>query len=291
MESRFDGNMWQMIGWQFVCVAITVFSLGIAYPWGACFLYRWEAEHSIINGKRIRFTGAGGNLFLLYLKLYLGFVGMLLGILVLIVAFSGIPFISLLLSLCAFAIILLFGSYVLLRIKRWRIEHTEFEYRDTPAQKVYSSRNEYTMSSLIPENCKFPLRSNDLVTADGMIEYCRYCSTFNGASEAESRRLFEKAAQAVAPDSQVTMAFMAHTVTGELCACALANSKFISASDGALDTYPVTSIAAVSAQNGSLLIQHSGGELLLIVGPQIAAGLAGGLEKSLAECRAELSAK
>lgn len=149
-------------------------------------------------------------------------------------------------------------------------------------------KNSYTRQP-VQVQPTFHLKSEDLVTADGMMEYCRYFNTFNGASEEDSRRLFEKASQVVTPDPQVTMAFMARTSDGESCACVLANSKFISASDHDLNIYPITSITTVSSQNDTLVIQHDGGELQLIVGQQMAAGLAAGLEKSLAECRAELN--
>lgn len=149
-------------------------------------------------------------------------------------------------------------------------------------------KNSYTRQP-VQVQPTFHLKSEDLVTANGMMEYCRYFNTFNGASEEDSRRLFEKASQAVALDPQVTMAFMARTSGGESCACVLANSKFISASDHDLNIYPITSITTVSSQNDTLVIQHDGGELQLIVGQQMAAGLAAGLEKSLAECRAELN--
>ncbi len=134
----------------------------------------------------------------------------------------------------------------------------------------------------------FKLKSNDLVSADGMMEYCRYFNTFNGASVIDSRRLFEHVEQYIAPDPQVTMAFMGTDNSGSLCACALANSKLIVANDHNVMTYPVMSIISVTADSDVLIVKHTGGDLRLTTGAQTAAGLAGGLESSVEECQQEL---
>lgn len=304
MKSEFDGSMWQMIGWQIVCAAITVFTLGIAYPWGACFLYRWEADHSVINGKRLKFTGTGGSLFLLYLKLYFGFIGILIGISLLILAFSHVYLVVILLTLCAIAILLLFGSYVLLRIKRWRVEHTEFLHRDPPAQSEQDQYSDYfqpsssTYTSHIPapsgsSRPKFSLTSRDLVNADGMTEYCRYFMTDNGEDGKTRQRLFDKAASAVSPDTQVTMAFMAK-MNGVVCACALANSKLIIADESYIHTYPVEDISGVEytdmGDRGELIIKQKGENVHLQANKRLAASLSVTLMESIKECQEELLA-
>lgn len=298
MKSEFYGDMWQMIGWQIVCVAITIFTLGIAYPWGACFLYRWEAEHSTINGKRLKFTGTGGNLFLLYLKLYFGFIGILIGISVLIVAFSHIHLIVILLALCAIAVLVLFGSYVLLRIKRWRVEHTEFLHRDPPAQRAQDQYDDYfpTNSPAPPASPrpKFSLTSRDLVTVDGMMEYCRYFMTDNGENEQVRRSLFARAASVVPPDPQVTMTFMAK-MNGMVCACALANSKLIIADEFSIRTYHVEDISGVDYTEigdcGELTIKQKGEDVHLQANKRLAASLSVTLMESIKECQDELMAK
>ena len=42
---------------------ITLFTLGICYPWAFCMVYRWEAKHTVINGNRLQFDGTATQLF------------------------------------------------------------------------------------------------------------------------------------------------------------------------------------------------------------------------------------
>ncbi len=57
----------------------TIFSLGIAYPWLSCALYRWETDNTIISGRRLHFNGKGAELFKKYIK-WLGLMIVTLGI-------------------------------------------------------------------------------------------------------------------------------------------------------------------------------------------------------------------
>lgn len=70
-ESYFDGGLLQLIGWSLLGFIITLFTLGICYPWAVCKIYRWEAEHTVINGKRLKFEGTALRLFGLWLKWFL----------------------------------------------------------------------------------------------------------------------------------------------------------------------------------------------------------------------------
>lgn len=63
-ESYFDGRLLEQIGWSIVCVALTVFTLGFGFPWACCFFLRWETKHTVINGRRLAFSGSGSQLFL-----------------------------------------------------------------------------------------------------------------------------------------------------------------------------------------------------------------------------------
>ena len=56
-ESYFDGGLLQLIGWKILGFIVTVITLGICYPWALCMIYRWEAKHTVINGKRLTFDG------------------------------------------------------------------------------------------------------------------------------------------------------------------------------------------------------------------------------------------
>lgn len=65
--SYFDGGLLQLIGWKILGNILTVVSFGIAYPWAVCFIKKWEAKHTVINSRRLIFTGTGGGLFVKYI--------------------------------------------------------------------------------------------------------------------------------------------------------------------------------------------------------------------------------
>lgn len=85
-ESYFDGGLLQLIGWSILGAIITICTLGICYPWAVCMIYRWEAEHTVIDGKRLKFEGTALGLFGLWIKWFLlciitfGIYGFWLGI-------------------------------------------------------------------------------------------------------------------------------------------------------------------------------------------------------------------
>ena len=62
-KSYFDGGLLQLIGWQILGALVTTLTLGICYPWAICMIYRWEAKHTVINGRRLKFTGTATQLF------------------------------------------------------------------------------------------------------------------------------------------------------------------------------------------------------------------------------------
>lgn len=67
-RSYFDGGLLQLIGWQLLGGLITALTLGICYPWAVCMIYRWEAKHTVINGRRLRFDGTAAQLFGSWIK-------------------------------------------------------------------------------------------------------------------------------------------------------------------------------------------------------------------------------
>ena len=67
-KSYFDGGLLQLIGWQILGGLVTVLTLGICYPWAICMIYRWEAKHTVINGRRLRFDGKAVQLFGSWIK-------------------------------------------------------------------------------------------------------------------------------------------------------------------------------------------------------------------------------
>lgn len=70
-ESRFDGTLLQLLGWQLLGVLVTLLTAGIMYPWAACWIIAWETKHTVINGKRLRFDGTPLQLFGNWIKWWL----------------------------------------------------------------------------------------------------------------------------------------------------------------------------------------------------------------------------
>ena len=79
-------------------VLIFIVTLGIGLPWATAMYYRWQTNHTIINGHRLRFNGSGGNLFGHYIKWWF-------------------------LTIVTFGI---YGFWVWPRMTRWVVEHQDF---------------------------------------------------------------------------------------------------------------------------------------------------------------------
>ncbi len=62
-QSYFDGGLLQLIGWRLLGILVTVFTLGICYPWALCMVYNWKIKHTVINGHRLMFDGKAVQLF------------------------------------------------------------------------------------------------------------------------------------------------------------------------------------------------------------------------------------
>ena len=60
--SYFDGSGLSLLGLTLLTVIVSAITCGIAAPWMICKLYSWRKEHTVINGRRLRFTGTGGSL-------------------------------------------------------------------------------------------------------------------------------------------------------------------------------------------------------------------------------------
>ena len=97
-DSYFDGGLLQLIGWHILGGLITAFTLGICAPWAFVMIYRWEAEHTVVNGHRLSFDGNAAQLLGKWI---------LWGLLTIITL--GI-----------------YGLWVTIKLRKWKASHTHF---------------------------------------------------------------------------------------------------------------------------------------------------------------------
>ncbi len=97
--SYFDGGVFDRLGWKILGSLLTAVTLGICYPVAICWMYAWEAKHTVINGRRLKFTGTAGGLFGTWILCWL-----------LTIVTLGI-----------------YGFYVPFKIKKWKESNTFFE--------------------------------------------------------------------------------------------------------------------------------------------------------------------
>lgn len=62
-DSYFDGGLLELIGWRILAGLVIGITFGIATPWALCMLYSYQFKHTVYNGKRLKFEGTGGDLF------------------------------------------------------------------------------------------------------------------------------------------------------------------------------------------------------------------------------------
>lgn len=70
-QFAFDGGAGTYIGTALLAFLITVFTLGICYPFGLVLRERWRAKHSYIEGRQLVFNGGAWGLFGLWIKWFL----------------------------------------------------------------------------------------------------------------------------------------------------------------------------------------------------------------------------
>lgn len=62
-NSYFDGGVLSFTGWSILCFLISLFTLGLGFPWAFCLFQKWKVGHTVVEGKRLKFSGSGLNLF------------------------------------------------------------------------------------------------------------------------------------------------------------------------------------------------------------------------------------
>lgn len=98
-EYYFDGGLLQLIGWSLLGVLITTVTFGICFPWAITMIYSWEAKHTVLDGRRLRFKGTAIGLFGQWIK-------------------------WLLLSIITLGI---YSFWVNISLKKWKTKHLAFE--------------------------------------------------------------------------------------------------------------------------------------------------------------------
>ncbi len=109
--SYFDGGTLGLIGWSLLASLLTTITLGIAFPWAMCMLERWKAKHTIINGRRLKFTGTG-----------IGLLGKFLLWGLLTVITLGI-----------------FSIWMGLNIEKWKVKHLVYEDDETTYKSEFTA--------------------------------------------------------------------------------------------------------------------------------------------------------
>lgn len=99
MRSRFEGGILGLIGVNILAWALTFFTLGFGTLWAMCIKYRWVASNTVIEGRRLKFIGSGGSLFLHYIKWW-----------ILTIITLGI-----------------YGFWLYIKMLQWKTENTVFE--------------------------------------------------------------------------------------------------------------------------------------------------------------------
>ncbi len=99
VNSYFDGGLLQFIGWKILGIIVTVFTLGICLPWSITMIYKWEIEHTVVEGRRLKFNGTAIGLFGNWIKWWL---------------------------LCLITIGI-YGFWVFISLQKWKVKHTSFQ--------------------------------------------------------------------------------------------------------------------------------------------------------------------
>jgi uncharacterized membrane protein YjgN (DUF898 family) len=70
-KSYYDASTIGGIGIKILTFLMIVLTLGLLYPWAAAISLDFKTRHTVIEGKRLHFTGTGMGLFGNYIKWWL----------------------------------------------------------------------------------------------------------------------------------------------------------------------------------------------------------------------------
>jgi hypothetical protein len=97
-NSMFDGGVLEYLGINLLGCLLIIVTLGLASPVYICWIYRWQTNHSVIEGRRLKFHGTASGLF-----------GTWLLCLVLTIITLGI-----------------YGFWVPIKLEQWKSKHITF---------------------------------------------------------------------------------------------------------------------------------------------------------------------
>lgn len=107
-DSYFDGGVLGIIGVNLFSKILTFISFGLLYPFVVCYRQRWFAKHTIINRKKIIFTGKSLSLIGNYLLWWF-------------------------LCIITFGI---FGLWLPIKIENWKAKNTHIKLKDEEEPKT-----------------------------------------------------------------------------------------------------------------------------------------------------------
>lgn len=127
---KFDGGAADWLGTAIAAALITFFTLGIGYPFAICVIQSWKTKHTLIDGRRLSFSGTGFSLIGVWIKWWF-FLVITLGI---------------------------YSFWIVPNLQRWITENTHFEdehiqYATNPAPVAASSIPKPNMSERSCSGC------------------------------------------------------------------------------------------------------------------------------------------
>lgn len=141
-KSYFDGTTLQLIGWRFLGSLVSIITLGLCTPWAFTMIYRWEANHTYIEGRKLRFDGSAIQLFgkwIVWLLVAIGMITIFCVVEGALIAGTGafssfdnlyrisVFTISALAAYLVFVLVVfLYGAWVEVALRKWKSSHTFF---------------------------------------------------------------------------------------------------------------------------------------------------------------------